>query len=501
MAASIRSRLASIVAVLGITSLGLLPSAKTAIAAVFGQTEVDPNKFAVVASPLGANAYQLLILEQVSDARPCWSESNTNPTLIDPLLLQFDFTGICARSTDSNGYSVRMANREFGLLFQLGIARRENDLVLLATNLTNRDAPPIEIGRTNGLPPAGAFAKISLNPGWRLTKRTENGKVLGLVYLTSDTAPSNIKLTAFVDTQSNWAKTYIDALAAQNIISGFEDGTFRPNDPVTRVQFAAIVSKAFGTPAQRPRITFSDIQPSFWGAEAIQVAYEKGFMSGYPDNTFKPNQQIPRVEALVTLASGLQFSSTGADVLSYYQDAAQIPDWAMGAIAAATESQIVVNYPRVTNLNPARPTTRAEVAAFVYQALVNAGRLPTIPSNYVVVIGAPKPAQPPSSTEPGIPTPNSSPTPSIPAPVPSVNPTPSPFPTLAPSPTSTPTPSPTPTPTLSPTPTPSPTPAPSPLPTPAPSPIPTPPSPTPIPTPSASPTSGSIVVPTTPVYP
>jgi hypothetical protein len=476
MATSIRSRLASIVAVLGITSLGLLPSAKTAIAAVFGQTEVDPNKFAVVASPLGATAYQLLILEQVSDARPCWSESSTNPTLIDPLLLQFDFTDICARSTDSNGYSVRMANREFGLLFQLGIARRENDLVLLATNLTNRDAPPIEIGRTNGLPPAGAFAKISLNPGWRLTKRTENGKVLGLVYLTSDTAPSNIKLTAFVDTQSNWAKTYIDALAAQNIISGFEDGTFRPNDPVTRVQFAAIVSKAFGTPAQRPRITFSDIQPSFWGAEAIQVAYEKGFMSGYPDNTFKPNQQIPRVEALVTLASGLQFSSTGADVLSYYQDAARIPDWAMGAIAAATENQIVVNYPRVKDLNPARPTTRAEVAAFVYQALVNAGRLPTIPSNYVVVIGAPRPAQPPSSTEPGVPTPNPSPTPSTPAPTPSVNPIPSP----APSPTQTPTPTPSPAPSLFPTPTPS---------------------PTPLPIPTPSPTPGSVVVPTTPGYP
>ncbi|HEY9656797.1 MAG TPA: DUF3747 domain-containing protein, partial [Crinalium sp.] len=439
MATSIRSRFASIVAVLGITSLGLLPSAKTAIAAVFGQTEVDPNKFAVVASPLGANTYQLLILEQVSDERPCWSESSTNPTLIDPLLLQFDFTDICARSTDSNGYSIRMANREFGLLFQLGIARRENDLVLLATDLTNRDAPPIEIGRTNGLPPAGAFVKISLNPGWRLTKRTENGKVLGLVYLTSDTAPSNIKLTAFVDTQSNWAKTYIDALAAQNIISGFEDGTFRPNDPVTRVQFAAIVSKAFSTPAQRPRITFSDIQPSFWGAEAIQVAYEKGFMSGDPDHTFKPNQQIPRVEALVTLASGLQFSNTGADVLSYYQDAAQIPDWAMGAIAAATENQIVVNYPRVKDLNPARPTTRAEVAAFVYQALVNAGRLPTIPSNYVVVVGAPRPAQPPASTEPGVPTPNPSPTPS-PAPTPSVNPTPSP----TPSPTPTPSPFPTP---------------------------------------------------------
>ncbi|MBW4470091.1 MAG: DUF3747 domain-containing protein [Stenomitos rutilans HA7619-LM2] len=481
MTAFVPFRLASLAAALGIASVSLLPLTKNAIAAVFSAKEVDQSRFVVVASPFNASDYQLLILEQISDQRPCWSESGSNPTIVDPLLLKFDFTGVCGRSTDSNGYSVRMANRDFGLLLQLSLVKQANDLVLIASpNLADRDALRIEVGRANGLPPAGQFIKINLSPGWRLTKRTDGQKELGMVYLTNDAAPPSIQLTAFVDTQSNWAKNYIDALAAQKIISGFEDGTFRPDDPVTRVQFAAIVSKAFASlSAQRESLTFKDIQPSFWGAEAIQTAYQKGFMSGYPDTTFKPNQQIPRLEALVSLASGLKLSSTSTDSLSFYQDAAQIPDWASGAIAAATDRRLVINYPRVKILNPTRPATRAEVAAFVYQALVDAGQLPAIPSPYVVVSDSQAPS--PSSTP--------SPTPS-----PSLIPSPSPTPTPTPSPSPTPIPSPTPTPTPSPTPTPTPTPEPTPTPSPTPLPSPT-------PTPSPSPNNGSFVVPTAPVNP
>ncbi len=472
MAPFVRSRIASFVGALGfgalsITSLSFLYPTNSSIAAVFSAKEVDQSKFVVVASPFNTSDYRLLILEQISNQRLCWSESGSNPTIVDPLLLAFDFTDICGRSTDSNGYSVRMANRDFGLLLQLSLVKRENDLVLIASpDLADRDAPRIEVGRANGLPPAGQFVKINLNPGWRLTKRTDGQKELGMVYLTSDTAPSSIPLTAFVDTQSNWAKNYIDALAAQKIISGFEDGTFRPDDPVTRVQFAAIVSKAFASlPAQRESLTFKDIRPSFWGAEAIQTAFQKGFMSGYPDTTFKPNQQIPRMEALVSLASGLKLSSATTDSLSFYQDAAQIPTWASGAIAAATDRQLVVNYPRVKTLNPTRPATRAEVAAFVYQALVDAGQLSAIPSPYVVLVGSQSPSPNPSST-------------------------PSPSPSPLPSPTPTPTPLPSPTP--DPIPLPSPTPTPSPLPSPSPSPT---------PTPSPSPGNGSFTVPTVPVNP
>ncbi len=190
--------------------------------------------------------------------------------------------------------------------------------------------------------------------------------------------------TAFSDIQGHWAQQYIQALAAQAIITGFPDGTFKPNDPVTRAQFATIVSKAFSPAPRNPATTFSDVPSKFWGFGAIQSASRGGFMTGFPGGTFKPNQQIPKVQALVALSNGLQFGSGDPSVLSRFQDAASIPSWAKSPIAAATQRQIVVNYPTIAQLSPDREATRGEVAAFIYQALVNAGKAQAIPSPYVV---------------------------------------------------------------------------------------------------------------------
>lgn len=194
---------------------------------------------------------------------------------------------------------------------------------------------------------------------------------------------------SFPDVQNYWAQTYIGALARRNIISGFPDGTFRPDDPVTRAQFASIVTKAFppGTQTQAAAIAFQDVPSNFWAYQPIQTAAQTGFLAGYPDGTFQPSQQIPRVQVLVSLVSGLNLGTGNPSLLSLYQDAAQIPAYATAKVAAATQRQIVVNYPTVNLLNPNRDATRAEVAAFVYQALVNAGKAEPIPSAYVVVPG------------------------------------------------------------------------------------------------------------------
>lgn len=188
----------------------------------------------------------------------------------------------------------------------------------------------------------------------------------------------------FTDVQGNWAEAYITALAGQDIITGFPDGTFRPNDPVTRAQFAAIINKAFNPEPQREGVNFRDVSANFWGRQAIQTAYRGGFLSGYPGQIFQPEQRIPRVQVLVSLASGLELGDGTIAALDRYQDAADIPSWARGSTAAATERSIVVNYPNVNQLNPNRQATRAEVAAFVYQALVSAGQAEEIPSPYIV---------------------------------------------------------------------------------------------------------------------
>lgn len=190
--------------------------------------------------------------------------------------------------------------------------------------------------------------------------------------------------TVFSDVQGHWAQAYIEALADMEVIGGFPDGTYRPNEPVTRAQFAAIVNKAFNPEPKRPWSEFVDIDNRFWGYTAIQSAYRGGFLSGYPGRIFRPNQQIPKVEVLVALASGLELGAGEAIALNKYTDAAQIPAWAQGAIASATQRGIVVNYPDIAFLSPNQNATRAEVAAFVYQALVSAGEAEPIASPYIV---------------------------------------------------------------------------------------------------------------------
>ncbi|MCV3217552.1 DUF1565 domain-containing protein [Plectonema radiosum NIES-515] len=191
--------------------------------------------------------------------------------------------------------------------------------------------------------------------------------------------------TAFKDVPAGyWAKGYIEALASANIIAGFPDGTFKPNEPVTRAQFATIVNKALSPASKRPGIDFKDLKNNFWAYAAIQSAYQGQYVSGYPDGTFQPQQQIPRVQVLVSLANGLGLNAETLNALTFYTDATQIPKYATGSVAAATSRQLVINYPTVKQLNPNRESTRAEVAAFVYQALVSAGRAQAIPSPYLV---------------------------------------------------------------------------------------------------------------------
>jgi hypothetical protein len=202
--------------------------------------------------------------------------------------------------------------------------------------------------------------------------------------------------TTFSDVASdNWASPFIQELASRNIIAGFPDGTFRPNDPVTRAQFAALLLKAFPN-AQRVNtpVNFADVPGNYWGLQAIQNAYATGFLAGFPGGTFRPNDNIPRAQVLVSLSNGLKYASTQpADSLlqQAYSDASSIPGYARNSIAAATERRIVVSYPDVRFLNPNQTATRADVAAFIYQALVSTGQLAAIQSPYIVGQATPQP--------------------------------------------------------------------------------------------------------------
>lgn len=153
----------------------------------FGQQPIDPNLAIPVATPVRDGAfYNLMILEQVPNQRQCWQEQSQadGPTVVDPLLLNFNFAGACDRKTDSNGYSVRINGEDLGVHYRLELSTRQNDLVLFARHTRDRSIPPIEIGRTNGR--TNGLLRIQLNSGWQLTRRLYNGQPTGHIYVTHD---------------------------------------------------------------------------------------------------------------------------------------------------------------------------------------------------------------------------------------------------------------------------------------------------------------------------
>jgi len=193
---------------------------------------------------------------------------------------------------------------------------------------------------------------------------------------------------AFPDVKADyWAKPFINQLSSRRIIEGFEENNnYKPEEPVNRAQFAAILGKAFQTDISNTQKEFKDIPEKYWAEQAIQKAVTTKFMSGYPDNSFNPEQQIPRVQVIVSLVSGLNLKTPASPdkVLSVYKDADQIPEWAREKVAAATANNLVVNHPNRELLNPNKQATRAEVATMVHQALVKMNKLEPIKSEYVV---------------------------------------------------------------------------------------------------------------------
>ncbi len=186
------------------------------------------------------------------------------------------------------------------------------------------------------------------------------------------------------DVSGNWAEPFIRVLVTKGIIKGYPDGSFKPNQLVTRAEFTALLNKAFSLQPTREAKVFSDIPNKYWATEVIQKAYQGGFLSGYPDGTFAPDRNILRIESLVSLIDGNKLTSTGTVELDgLFTDAAQIPSYGKNAIAAATQKCVAIGVdtdydsgkiPGGT-FKPNQGATRADVAAIIHQVLVSTGRL------------------------------------------------------------------------------------------------------------------------------
>ena len=183
-----------------------------------------------------------------------------------------------------------------------------------------------------------------------------------------------------------WARPFIVALVDRKIFADLTDSKFRPDEPMTRAEVARLIQRMSDKEPSQKSIDFKDVKANSPVAPAIDHTVKTGYLKGYPNNEFRPDKNIPRVEVILALASGLNLkrSARASKTLQIYTDRTKVPKWAVDKVAAATEAGIVVNHPKRTLLQPNRTATRAEVAAMIYQAMAKKGQVPAKASEYVV---------------------------------------------------------------------------------------------------------------------
>ncbi|MHB8157689.1 MAG: S-layer homology domain-containing protein, partial [Desulfocucumaceae bacterium] len=168
------------------------------------------------------------------------------------------------------------------------------------------------------------------------------------------------------DTTGHWAAKQINDWVSQGLAKGYSDGSFKPDSTITRAEYITLVNKAFGF-SQSAQASFSDVRSTDWFAGEIAKAKAAGYISGYEDGTIKPNNQISRQEAAAMLAKVLKLNTSDLDVVNKFKDGKGIPRWSRGSVGAVVVKGCMNGYPDQT-YQPEKAITRAEAISTLDRA-------------------------------------------------------------------------------------------------------------------------------------
>lgn len=164
------------------------------------------------------------------------------------------------------------------------------------------------------------------------------------------------------DISSHWAKGEIRYLMEQGVVNGYKDGNFKPNDPVTRAEFIKMINSALGL-TRKGQVSFNDICDKCWFYDDIRIASRADYVSGYTDNTVKPNDNISREEASKMLGQAANIRELHTSTNSF-KDSNRISSWARGYVNAMANEGYITGH---TNgeFKPKDDLTRAQAATII----------------------------------------------------------------------------------------------------------------------------------------
>ncbi len=166
--------------------------------------------------------------------------------------------------------------------------------------------------------------------------------------------------------KTHWAYSSIQKLSAKGFINGMPDGTFRPEETVTREQFVTMIVKAFDIQSTDVNLNFSDVERGRWSFDAIRAAYNNGIIKGITDSLFNPDGAVTRQDAAVIIARACKLKTTSLkEGTSNFTDWMDVSEYAKDAVGALSSEGLLAGFPD-GSFKPQDTLTRAQAAKLIY---------------------------------------------------------------------------------------------------------------------------------------
>ncbi|MDF2935856.1 MAG: glycoside hydrolase [Paenibacillaceae bacterium] len=187
-------------------------------------------------------------------------------------------------------------------------------------------------------------------------------------------AVAQVQQAAYGDMTGHWAEKTVGLLSSKLVVDGMDSGSFQPDSPLTRAQYSAMLVRALGLEASAAAAggAFTDVAAASWYAASVSSAVYAGITDGYEDGSFRPEERITREEMTVMLYRALQAADTAPEadtsVLSRLSDGNELAGWSREAVAALLSGGLIEGRTD-DSFVPAADTTRAEGAAVLERLL------------------------------------------------------------------------------------------------------------------------------------
>lgn len=190
---------------------------------------------------------------------------------------------------------------------------------------------------------------------------------IGLVFLmVTSIFNTNIYASTFNDISDSSVKQYIETFSQKGFLSGYPDGSFKPNNPISRAEVVVLFSK-FDVKVNSNGTNFNDVSAEDWFNDYVEKATKSKILSGYEDKTFKPSNNISRYE-IIKLVSLMVRSENYQTIQLLYDDTNNIPAWVNNDVRNLYSTGIISTYSS-NKLNGNEKVTRAEVVEMMSKAM------------------------------------------------------------------------------------------------------------------------------------